>query len=137
MVVQRGSGMKDDGERALILLVDDDDEVRGLLRRGLERVGFRVFAVSDERDAVQIINHQSPDLILMELGRVSPEESLAVGKRIKAGAGLPQRVPVVAYAGAEDGIAREGEVVEVAPGEYVLLPDEAEQLTSFLLRLVA
>jgi len=46
-------------------------------------------------------------------------------------------VPVVAYANNAGEVAREGEAVEVRPGEYVVLPEDSEQLTGWLRRLAA
>lgn len=128
-------GDKDGGRT--ILLVDDDDEVRSALRRGLEREGFRVVAALDERDGVERGSHESPDLILMELGRVPPREALAAGRRVRAGAGISAEVPVVAYANNAGEVAREGEAVEVSPREYVVLPEDTEQLVGWLRRLAA
>jgi CheY-like chemotaxis protein len=120
-----------------ILLVDDDDEVRSVLRRGLEREGFRVVAALDEWDGVERGAHESPDLILMELGRVLPGEALAAGRRVRVGAGIPEHVPVVAYANNAGEVARDGEAVEVRPREYVVLPEDTEQLMGWLRRLAA
>ena len=121
--------------RRTILLVDDDDEVRAALRRSLERCGFRVVAAFDERDGVERAARDAPDLILVELGRVLPGEALAVGRRIRRGAGLPEEVPLVAYANNEGEVAREGEAVESHTGEYVVLPEDTEQLVGWLRRL--
>jgi DNA-binding response OmpR family regulator len=129
--------MSDKNGGRTILLVDDDDEVRSALRRGLEREGFRVLAAFDERDGVERASHESPDLILMELGRVSPGEALAAGRRVRVGAGISEDVPVVAYANNAGEVAREGEAVEVSPREYVVLPEDTEQLMGWLRRLAA
>ncbi len=125
-----------DGTRT-ILLVDDDDEVRSALRHGLERGGFRVVAAFDERDGAERAAHERPDLILVELGRVLPGEALAAGRLIRRGAGITDGVPVVAYANGEGDVAREGEMVEIRPGEYVVLPEDSDQLMRWLRRLTA
>jgi DNA-binding response OmpR family regulator len=129
--------MGDEDGRRTILLVDDDDEVRSALRRGLEREGFRVVAAFDERDAAERAAHDSPDLILMELGKVPPVVALAAGRRIRQGAGIPEEVPVVAYANSAGEVAREGEAVEFRSCEYVVLPEDTEQLMGWLRRLAA
>lgn len=124
-------------ERHTILLVDDDDEVRSALGRGLKRAGFRVVAAFDELDGVERGAHERPDLILVELGRVPQGEALAAGGRVRAGAGIPEDVPVVVYANSAGEMAREGEAVEVGPAEHVVLPEDAEQLIGWLRRLAA
>ena len=125
-----------DGTRT-ILLVDDDDETRSALRRGLEREGFRVVAATDELDGAERAAHAPPDLILMELGRVPPAAALAAGRRVRRAAGRQEDVPVVAYANNAGDVAREGEAVEVGPGEYVVLPEDSDQLMGWLRRLTA
>lgn len=129
--------MSDDNCNRTILLVDDDDEVRTALKQGLERGGFRVVAAFDERDAVERASHDSADLILMELGRAPLDVALAAGRRVRHDARMRKDVPVVAYANSAGEGAREGEAVEVRPGEYVVLPEETEQLVCWLHRLAA
>ena len=124
--------MNESDGRPTILLVDDDDEVRPLLMRGLERDGFHVVAASDEREAVERAGHSKPGLILLEMGRTPPLEVAAAGRRIRAGAGLPDEAPVVVYAGRADETVGEGGEVSLGPGEYAVLPEDAEQLRRFL-----
>lgn len=126
----------EDGRRT-ILLVDDDDEVRRVVAVRLERNGFRVVAATDERDAVERAAHTRPDLILLELGDVPTREVVEAGRRVRDGAGLPAGAPVVVYAGREDETVREGEEVAAGPAEYVVLPEDSEQLMRFLHQLAA
>jgi CheY-like chemotaxis protein len=123
--------------RRTILLVDDDDEVRRVIAGGLERNGFRVIAAYDERAAAERAAHVRPDLILLEMGDVSPGELMKAGMRVREGAGLPAEVPVVVYAAREDEMVRESEEVAAGPAEYVVLPEDSEQLLRFLRRLAA
>jgi CheY-like chemotaxis protein len=120
-----------------VLLVDDDDEVRRVLARGLERNGFRVVSASDERDAADRAAHDRPDLILLEMGRMPPRQVVEAGGRVRRGAGLPAETPVVVYAGGEDETVREGDEVTAGPAEYVVLPEDSEHLVRFLRRLAA
>jgi CheY-like chemotaxis protein len=50
-----------------VLVVDDDDNVRTLLRRLLEAEGFRVAEASDGKEALQRVNENQPDLIILDL----------------------------------------------------------------------
>ena len=58
-----------------ILVVDDDRQVLGVLRRVLERHGYRVLSASDGREALEVLeNHQiKPNLVLTDI--VMPEVS--------------------------------------------------------------
>jgi two-component system cell cycle response regulator DivK len=50
-----------------ILLVEDNEMNRDMLRRRLERRGFDVVLASDGREGILAAKIQSPDLILMDL----------------------------------------------------------------------
>ena len=50
-----------------ILVVEDDDDTRILLRRLLEGEGYTVAEAADGRQAVETARTQCPDLILMDL----------------------------------------------------------------------
>lgn len=122
-------------KRLTVLLVDDDPEARDLLGAGLERAGFAVFAARGERDGTKYAGAVLPDLILLEFGRQSPLDSLTTGRRIRDGAALPADVMLVVYASREDETAREGALVEVTRGEYVMLPDEEKDMATLLAAL--
>jgi serine phosphatase RsbU (regulator of sigma subunit) len=49
-----------------ILIVDDDRTARVLLQRILEREGFRAIVCGDGREALQVIVHDRPDLIVSD-----------------------------------------------------------------------
>ena len=54
-----------------ILLAEDDDSMRVYLARALERVGYGVMAVDRGTAALQLLQHQSFDLLLTDI--VMPE----------------------------------------------------------------
>lgn len=56
-------GMKD----ARVLVVDDDPDVRGLLREMLERAGCLVREARDGREALRILYDARPDIILLDV----------------------------------------------------------------------
>ncbi len=51
----------------LVLVVDDDDDQRGLLAEFLERDGFRVETAVDGADALERVAHLRPAAIVMDL----------------------------------------------------------------------
>jgi two-component system cell cycle response regulator DivK len=53
--------------RPTILVVDDFDDTRWLLRTWLERRGFRVVEAENGREAISQAQSAAPDLIIMDL----------------------------------------------------------------------
>jgi DNA-binding response OmpR family regulator len=50
-----------------ILVVDDDDDIRGLLRTLLERAGYEVLDAPDGRDGLRELYAGSPDLVILDV----------------------------------------------------------------------
>jgi two-component system, OmpR family, response regulator len=53
---------------ALILLVEDDQELRALVRRGLEGEGFAVSGASTGAEAMERISARLPDALVIDVG---------------------------------------------------------------------
>jgi DNA-binding response OmpR family regulator len=51
-----------------ILIAEDSDELRGMLRQLLEANGYRVLEAADGREAVGVAVSERPELVLMDLG---------------------------------------------------------------------
>jgi DNA-binding response OmpR family regulator len=58
-----GNGMK----RSRVLVVDDDADIRGLLRQLLERAGYAVVEAVDGREGLRVLYSSSPDLVLLDV----------------------------------------------------------------------
>jgi DNA-binding response OmpR family regulator len=50
-----------------ILVVDDDDDIRGLLRSLLERAGHRVVEAADGRSGLRELYRSKPDLVVLDV----------------------------------------------------------------------
>jgi CheY-like chemotaxis protein len=121
---------------ATILLVDDIDEYRALMKQSLERCGYRVKTAYDEQDAIERAQCVHPDMILLEMGRASPLQTLDLGCRIRSDAKVGDCVKVVVYADQADETVANGGEVSLGPNEYVILPEDGDQLESFLARIL-
>jgi DNA-binding response OmpR family regulator len=82
----------------------------------------------DEQDAIERADYMRPDLILLEMGRVSPLQTLDMGCRIRSDAKAGDHVKVVVYADRADETVTEGGEVSMGPNEYVILPEDCDQL---------
>jgi CheY-like chemotaxis protein len=108
-----------------ILVVDDFDDTRWLLRTWLERRGFRVIEAENGNEAVNEAHSQSPDLIIMDLEM--PElDGLSATRQIREDAKLAG-VPIVAVSayGAEQ---FRGLALQAGCNEYVSTPFEPDEL---------
>ena len=121
-----------DGQRT-ILIVDDFDDTRLLLRTWLQKKGFRVIEAEDGNRAVDAAERNRPDLIIMDVEM--PElDGLEATRRIRnldnfAG------VPIVAVSAYGADQYRE---LALAAGcdEYVSTPFEPEELERLIRSLI-
>ncbi len=117
-----------------ILIVDDFDDTRLLLRTWLQRKGFRVVEASDGNEAVAAAERLHPDLIIMDVEM--PElDGLAATRRIRQ---LPnfENVPILAVSAYGADQYRD-HALAAGCNEYVSTPfepDELEQLIRALLK---
>jgi adenylate cyclase len=86
------------GER--LLLVDDEDNLRSMLEAALRYEGFDVHAAASGRDALDVVEDQSPDLIVLDV--MMPDlDGYAVLQRLKADPGL-RDIPVLMISALDD-----------------------------------
>ena len=82
--------------RALILLVEDDEEIRGFMKKFLEDLGYDVAVAADEDSSVRLIsgNHARIRLILLNQ-RMLSDDALSAGRRIREHANVASAAPVI------------------------------------------
>jgi DNA-binding response OmpR family regulator len=71
-----------------ILIVDDEDEIRLLLKEFLEKNGFEVIEASDGQQALKLAGECMPDLVITDL-LLPKEHGIDVMKTIKENFFLP------------------------------------------------
>jgi CheY-like chemotaxis protein len=112
-------------KQTTILVVDDFDDTRLLLRTWLERKGFRVLEATNGNEAVASAERESPDLIIMDVEM--PELDGLSATRIIRSLKPLENVPVVAVSayGAQQ---FRGEALAAGCNEYVSTPFEPADL---------
>ena len=120
-----------------ILLVEEDDDTRPILRHNLQADGYRVLIALDEEDALGRVDggHVRADLILLNLVGKSPAETLEAGRRIRAHAKYDGHTPLVVMA-EEYGPELEGTDENTGGNDWVTYPKDHEQIRSLLSRLL-
>ncbi|MGE0558478.1 MAG: response regulator [Burkholderiales bacterium] len=71
-----------------ILVVDDDTEIRNLLREYLQQQGYRVTAVADGRGLRAAVANSRPDLVILDL-MLPGEDGLSLCRELRAKSDLP------------------------------------------------
>lgn len=74
-----------------ILVADDDEGIRNLLREELTEDGYRVLTVSNARDALKIVDQEHLDLVILDI-RMPGMDGLEALPRIL---GLKEGLPVI------------------------------------------
>ena len=76
-----------------ILIVEDDPDIRELLRFNLEKAGYTLFLAEDGEKALTLARKHSPDIILLDL-MLPGVDGLEVCRTLKKDPEL-QRIPVI------------------------------------------
>jgi two-component system, OmpR family, response regulator len=84
-----------------ILVVDDEPELRGILREGLEAEGFAVVEAANKAALFRCLNTHSIKLITLDLG-LGPQDGFALALEIRAA----HNVPIIMITGRDTSLDR-------------------------------
>jgi two-component system phosphate regulon response regulator OmpR len=115
-----------------LLVVDDDDRIRGLLKEYLSRAGFRVTGAPDAAGARRMLDALDFDLMILDV-MMPGEDGLTLTRSIRAAGGAKAQTPILMLTArglAEDRI----EGLTHGVDDYLPKPFEPQEL---LLRIEA
>jgi two-component system, cell cycle response regulator DivK len=127
----RVSQEREDGG-PVVLVVEDFEDNRFMMRRLLEMSGYRVVEAVNGNQAVEMATSVRPDIILMDLS-LPQLDGLAATRRIRTQEGL-DKVPIVAVS-AHDSADFHAEALAAGCNEYVTKPIDFDQLVQLLDRM--
>ena len=116
-----------------VLVVDDFDDTRLLLRTWFERRGFRVVEAGNGLEAIDQAETESPDLIIMDM-QMPQLDGLSATRRIRSLQSL-NSVPIVAVSAYGADQFRE-QALAAGCDEYVSTPFEPGTLEGIIRSLV-
>lgn len=116
-----------------VLVVDDFDDTRLLLRTWLERRGFRVVEAENGLEAINQAESESPDLIIMDM-EMPQLDGLSATRRIR-GLKSFDSVPIVAVSAYGADQFRD-QALAAGCNEYVSTPFEPATLEGIIRSLV-
>ncbi len=120
-----------------ILLVEEDDDTRPVLKSNLKRYGYRVIVALDEEDALERVGdgQTHADLVLVNLVGKPIEEVLNIGRRIRKHAKYDGHTPLIVMA-EKYGTDVEGTDTNVSGNDWITYLEEHNQLKNLLARLL-
>ena len=121
-----------ENSRPVVLVVEDFEDNRFMMRRLLEMSGYRVVEAVNGKQAVETAEREHPDLILMDLS-LPMLDGLAATRHIRARDRLA-KIPIVAVS-AHDSADFHAEALAAGCNEYVTKPIDFDQLVQLLDRL--
>lgn len=115
-----------------ILVVDDEEDVRDLLRKFLTRRGYEVATVGDGEAAIEAIRNNAPDIVLLDI-RLPKIDGLSVLQRLREES---DDVAIITMSGnADEDTARKS--LELGAADFITKPFNLPYLeTSLLAKLI-
>ena len=120
-------------DKHLILVVEDFEDSRFMMRRLLEMAGYDVVEASDGQQSVELAAQERPALILMDLS-LPKLDGLAATRLIRQHEAVG-KLPIVAVS-AHDSPESRSEALEAGCDDYVTKPIDFDQLYSLLKRFL-
>jgi len=122
------------GESPTILLVEDTEDNRHMMKKLLEMSGYRVLEATNGEEAVQVTSKESPELILMDLS-LPIIDGLAATRLIR---NLPDgnKLPIIAVS-AHDTADFHADALAAGCDAYITKPINYPELEEVVARLMA
>ena len=116
-----------------VLLVEDTEDNRQMMRRLLEMSGYRVVEAINGKEAIEVASEVRPEVILMDLS-LPLIDGLAATRRIRS---LPEltKVPIVAVS-AHDTADFHSEALAAGCDAYITKPIDYPELEEIIQRLL-
>ncbi len=118
--------MGDMSGRPRVLVVEDDTDIAGVLRRSLAMEGYEVRLAGDGAGALEEADVFEPDAVILDLGL--PEmDGVEVGKRLRSSSDVP-----ILMLTARDGLEDRVEGLDAGADDYMVKPFERQELLARL-----
>lgn len=121
-------------EKPLILIADDEEDIKIILSMYLENTGFAVETAFDGLDAVERAKESKPDLILMDI-MMPIIDGIEVTMKLK-GAEETKDIPVVMLTAAAQS-AMVDRAMAAGAADYIAKPFEPDHVKEVIDRILA
>jgi len=111
---------------ATILVVDDDQPIRRLLRNTLERAGYRVVEARNGREALDQFRTETPDAVLLDLG-LPDRDGLELVPLLRRSGDV-----AILVVSARESTDQKVAALDLGAADYVTKPFDSEELLARL-----
>ncbi len=108
-----------------ILIVDDDPDIRDVLKLTLSEENYEILEAGDGEEALKIIHDNQPDLILLDY-KIPKVDGREVCRRIKKDL-LLRHLPIIMVTGKGD-ISDKVDGIDAGADDYIVKPFEPKEL---------
>jgi CheY-like chemotaxis protein len=115
---------------SIVLLVDDSDDIRLMLKQMLLMNNYRVIEASNGQEAMEMVLERCPDLILVDLN-MPRLDGLSLVEKVRALKGKCEGVPIIAMTAFHTYGMKEA-AIQTGCNEYITKPIEMEKLEKLL-----
>lgn len=117
------------GTRPVIMVVDDNEDLREMLRFMVERLGYQVVEAENGHEAIEIARRRCPDVILMDLS-MPVMDGLAATRLLREIENMCH-VPIIAIS-ANRREQSQADALAAGCNEYLTKPVNFHQLSTLL-----
>jgi DNA-binding response OmpR family regulator len=103
---------------ALVLVADDDEVIRALAVRALEKAGYRVLKTSDGLETLRVMKRSAPDLVVLDIG-MPGLDGKAVMRIVRT---MGQSAPVVVFLTGQSAEESRREGLDLGAADYITKP---------------
>lgn len=114
-----------------VLVVDDEQGVRSVVSKALQKEGYEVYPAEDGREALEMLKRRDFDLTFLDIlmPKISGEEVLAQMKTVK-----PQ-MPVIVLTAVKDSVT-EHQLLEAGASAYLKKPCSLDEVVETAKRVL-
>lgn len=105
-----------------ILVVDDDPQISGLLKRGLSYEGYSVDTAGDGLETLAKVREKEPDLVILDI-MMPGMDGIEVARRLRQGSNIP-----ILMLTARGMVADKVEGLNAGADDYLVKPFEFDEL---------
>ena len=123
--------MNNPRRKKTVIIVDDNEDVRDVLRTQVQMLGYRVLEAADGQEAVELVRSEIPNLILMDLS-MPRMDGFEATRRIRQN--TPKSAVVIIAVTALGGLRVKQRALAAGCDDFALKPIGLTELSLLLAR---